>query len=288
MGSVDTPGSASRVAIAGNYAYVADAYTGLQVIDVSNPGAPVIVGHVTTNYATDVAVNGSHAYVADYTSGLRVIDISNPASPALVGTADTPGTTNAVAVSGNYAYIGDGYATYPYPAAVRVIDVSNPANPFIAGGIDAPDAAGQIIVIGIFMYAVSQGSPGFRIYNISNPTSPVLTGTIPNFWASGMQIAGNLAYITGTGGGGLHIVDISNPVNPVRVGSLGIPGNTASIALAQIAALGATIAILIGMDPHGRGAYFLSLGFTFLGAAIFSMARTRRGHIPPAVRGSGP
>jgi zinc/manganese transport system permease protein len=52
------------------------------------------------------------------------------------------------------------------------------------------------------------------------------------------------------------------------------------LALAQIAALGATIAILIGMDPHGRGAYFLSLGFTFLGAAIFSLARTRRGHIP--------
>lgn len=52
------------------------------------------------------------------------------------------------------------------------------------------------------------------------------------------------------------------------------------LALAQIAALGATIAILIGMDPHGRGAYFLSLGFTFLGAAIFSFARTRRGHIP--------
>jgi len=52
------------------------------------------------------------------------------------------------------------------------------------------------------------------------------------------------------------------------------------LALAQIAALGATIAILIGMDPHGTGAYWLSLGFTFVGAAIFAFARTRRGHIP--------
>lgn len=52
------------------------------------------------------------------------------------------------------------------------------------------------------------------------------------------------------------------------------------LALAQIAALGATVAILIGMDPHGRSAYFLSLAFTFLGAAIFSLARTRKGHIP--------
>jgi len=52
------------------------------------------------------------------------------------------------------------------------------------------------------------------------------------------------------------------------------------LALAQIAALGATIAILVGMDPHGQGAYCLSLGFTFIGAAIFAFARTRRGHIP--------
>jgi zinc/manganese transport system permease protein len=52
------------------------------------------------------------------------------------------------------------------------------------------------------------------------------------------------------------------------------------LALAQIAALGATIAILVGMDPHGRGAYWLSLAFTFIGAAIFALARTRRGHIP--------
>jgi zinc/manganese transport system permease protein len=52
------------------------------------------------------------------------------------------------------------------------------------------------------------------------------------------------------------------------------------LALAQIAALGATIAILVGMDPHGGGAYWLSLGFTFVGAAIFAFARSHRGHIP--------
>ena len=52
------------------------------------------------------------------------------------------------------------------------------------------------------------------------------------------------------------------------------------LALAQIAALGATIAILAGMDVHGGASYWISLGFTFLGAAIFSLARSRRGHIP--------
>src|SRR5256885_9001578 len=52
------------------------------------------------------------------------------------------------------------------------------------------------------------------------------------------------------------------------------------LALAQIAALGATIAILRGMDPHGSGAYWFSLGFTFLGAAIFALVRSRQKKIP--------
>ncbi len=52
------------------------------------------------------------------------------------------------------------------------------------------------------------------------------------------------------------------------------------LALAQIAALGATVAILLGMDPHGRSSYWISLGFTFLGAGIFSVLRMRRVRIP--------
>ena len=52
------------------------------------------------------------------------------------------------------------------------------------------------------------------------------------------------------------------------------------LALAQIAALGATVAILMGMDPHGRSSYWISLGFTFLGAGIFSVLRMRRVRIP--------
>jgi len=52
------------------------------------------------------------------------------------------------------------------------------------------------------------------------------------------------------------------------------------LALAQIAALGATVAILVGVDPHGGTTYWISLAFTFIGAAIFSLLRMRRAHIP--------
>src|SRR5574338_536405 len=55
------------------------------------------------------------------------------------------------------------------------------------------------------------------------------------------------------------------------------------LSLAQIAALGATIAILLpfsGGDPHAPSVYWVSLLFTFIGAGIFSMIRGRRARIP--------
>src|SRR5215831_13617242 len=55
------------------------------------------------------------------------------------------------------------------------------------------------------------------------------------------------------------------------------------LSLAQIAALGATIAILLpisGGDPHAPVVYWVSLAFTFLGAAVFSTFRVKRARIP--------
>jgi hypothetical protein len=42
-------------------------------------------------------------------AGLRVIDVSNPSNPREVGYFDTPGYAQGVYVSGNYAYVADGF-----------------------------------------------------------------------------------------------------------------------------------------------------------------------------------
>jgi zinc/manganese transport system permease protein len=55
------------------------------------------------------------------------------------------------------------------------------------------------------------------------------------------------------------------------------------LSLAQIAALGATIAILLPWsqgDPHAPSVYWVSLAFTFIGAGIFAMIRGKRARIP--------
>jgi len=55
------------------------------------------------------------------------------------------------------------------------------------------------------------------------------------------------------------------------------------LSLAQIAALGATAALLLPVsngDPHAPVVYWISLAFTFLGAAVFSTIRSKRARIP--------
>lgn len=56
------------------------------------------------------------------------------------------------------------------------------------------------------------------------------------------------------------------------------------LALAQIAALGSTVAVLLGYNPEHAGdattVYLFSLGFTFVGAAIFALTRMRHEKVP--------
>ena len=55
------------------------------------------------------------------------------------------------------------------------------------------------------------------------------------------------------------------------------------LSLAQFAALGAAVALLLpvtGGDPHAPSVYWVSLGFTFIGAAVFSTIRGQRARIP--------
>ena len=52
------------------------------------------------------------------------------------------------------------------------------------------------------------------------------------------------------------------------------------LALAQIAALGSTIAFLFAIEPLSKGAYVFSLLATVIGAALFSLTRFRKEKIP--------
>ncbi len=52
------------------------------------------------------------------------------------------------------------------------------------------------------------------------------------------------------------------------------------LSLAQMAALGATVGVVIGYEMESPTIYFLSLGFAFLGALIFALGRFEKEKVP--------
>ena len=52
------------------------------------------------------------------------------------------------------------------------------------------------------------------------------------------------------------------------------------LALAQVAALGSTVALLAGYELGSTETYLISLGFTFFGAAVFALGRMREESVP--------
>ena len=100
-----------------------------------------------------MAISGDYAYVADRHGGLRIIDVSDPADPTETGFYDTPGSAEAIAVSGNYAYVADDIAS-----GLRVIDVSNPATPTETGHLNTPGYAWDVAVVGNYTYVADRES----------------------------------------------------------------------------------------------------------------------------------
>src|SRR5690606_31598227 len=127
------PGIIFGIAVAGDYAYLAADYGGLQIVNIANPAEPVWVGSLgLPGPAYGVAVAGNFAYVADWTSGLRIVNVANPAAPVEVGLYETPGAARGVAVSGDYAYVAD------WIYGLRIVNITNPAAPVETGVYQNP------------------------------------------------------------------------------------------------------------------------------------------------------
>jgi hypothetical protein len=74
-------GYANAVAVAGNYAYVADDWNGLLIMDITNPSAPAFAGKYNIGSASslDVAVAGNYVYIAGWVTGLSILNVEKPA-----------------------------------------------------------------------------------------------------------------------------------------------------------------------------------------------------------------
>ena len=71
-GIFDTPGYAGSVQVVGNYAYIADGDSGLQIIDISDSKNLTLVGSYDDDlYANEAEIDGNYAYVANGVDHIR-------------------------------------------------------------------------------------------------------------------------------------------------------------------------------------------------------------------------
>lgn len=228
VGTYVLPSYSYDVAVVGEYAYVADYYSGLQIINIANPYSPTLVGEYTSpgRYARGVDVTDSYAYVA--AGELQIIDISNPYSPTLASRY-TSGYVHDVALANGYAHIAiDNW----YTGRLEIIDIHDPYAPTRAGIYNTPNRAMGVAALGEYAY-VAAGWAALQIINVSSPSTPTLAAIYDTFGpVRDVAVDGAYAYIAGGYESGLQIIDMSNPNTPIRAGTCDTPGSADTLVVA--------------------------------------------------------
>lgn len=146
-----------------SHVLVAAGGSGLHVVDVRQPFAPVLAATFDpAGDVVDVQASGPFAVAAAGRAGLRLLEISDPLLPAEVIDIDTPGEARAVHIAGSTVYVGDG------ERGVRAYDFSSPLEPFELIAFDTPGFAQGITGSGGYIY-VSDGNQGVRIVDLARP-----------------------------------------------------------------------------------------------------------------------
>lgn len=114
---------AMDVLVEGDYAYIADLYSGIHVINVRDPENPKDIKGILLAGASDLTVSGGCLYTVLQGGGTAIIDISDPETPEVTGLFTPGDVESAVRVDGDFAWIV--YNT----KGLRALDVSDKENP---------------------------------------------------------------------------------------------------------------------------------------------------------------
>jgi len=219
-----------------------------QVIDVSDPRNPVIIGLIDSlGYGHDVAVRSGLAYVSvgEY---LRIIDVSAPAQPTQVAKLKLPNSAFGLDLSGNYCYVADWYG------GIQVVDVSDPTNPVIAASCPTPYAAAvDLVVRGDYVYY--SDVQGFGILDVSDPRkpNPVAYESLPLPAVSwGIDAMSTMVFVA-LGDDGLGVYDATDPAHPMLTGYYNTPRWAYHVSVRDNIAYVADLAGFCIIQYYGQG-----------------------------------
>ncbi len=166
IGLISTVGDASKTDIYGNYLIVAEASMGVEIFDISS-SSPVRVSYISGINALSVKVNGNGLFVALGMSGMRVYDISDPSSPSLINSVSSTTPYRDIDID-SYVFVASltGGLRVLDPASLAEVSSSSTYGPAIA-----IKKVGNLVL-------VMEDVEGLEIYDVSDPTSPVLQGFV--------------------------------------------------------------------------------------------------------------
>ena len=119
-------GKVMHIAVAGNYAYLSNNITGLEVLDLTNPASAYLSDRIqSTGYSTAVAADGDYAYAAG--DKFQILNIHDPVSPFIVSETKLNYTAEKIELYNGYAYILTG--TQTQTGDFEIVDVDPPDVP---------------------------------------------------------------------------------------------------------------------------------------------------------------
>ena len=260
VGSLKSIDCALDIKVGGTIAYVAIGENGLQIIDISTPGSPTIVGAVDTPGSShSIALSEDRVYIADGDGGLQVVDISDPSSPNIVSTLDTGNEVIGIAIRGNTIYLAEtegfvdirGYDCESFCSGVgggglvgagnggaqrssglRIVDVTDPTEPSIISTVVTPGEARDVVISGERAYVVDLHA-GMHVIDIGDSADPEIIATVDiEGYAHGITVRDNTAYVA-CYMGGLSVVDITIPADPKLLSTTHIYGDILDIAVTE-------------------------------------------------------
>jgi hypothetical protein len=216
------------------FAFIADGYNGMQIIDVTSPNNPDSVSAVNTNgNANDITlsvVNGSlYAFVSDYNNGCLIVDVSDPYNPALIAVINNLAQyvlTACVDNVNDYLYLGTDNGS------IHVIDISDlpgPPQPRINFGTTNQSVNG-LSVSNNTLYC-AYGNTGFVIFDVTSPLNP-LTLSVTNTPGSASDIIISLGYaFVADSYNGTLIYNVSNTSAPSLLSRIPPNGQIFGVAI---------------------------------------------------------
>jgi len=200
-------------------AYLAASTDGLQVVDVSDPAAPAVLGTLTlAERASTVAIVDSNTVMVGGRGtglgGVTLVDVSTPSAPAAVGHLflEDP---RAIAVKDTVAFVAD--ATQ----GLVSIGVGTHTDPEMIGepsGVGAED----VDLTGNFLLVATR-TGGLQIVDATTPTLLSLRSTVALPRVYGVEGRGTSALAL-LGDDQAVMVDFTNSVQPTNLGPVGFPG----------------------------------------------------------------